>query len=126
MLTIPHGLAAALGLKSGGLPTCELPEDELEGRLALAGLSSRSDVFNSPLLEGFVADAPDVFVAHVLSRLDDGDLAVLATVNRRMRDVVFESPVGDVRDVAAVRRELARVPNFVGSIGRLAWAKERG
>ena len=31
-----------------------------------------------------------------------------------------------MRDVAAVRRELARVPNFVGSIGRLAWAKERG
>ena len=62
----------------------------------------------------------------MLPRLDDGDLAVLATVNRKMRDVVFESPVGDVRDVAAVRRELARVPNFVGSIGRLAWAKERG
>ena len=71
-------------------------------------------------------DAPDVLNAHVLLRLDDGDLAVLATVNRRMRDVVFETPVGDVRDVAAVRRELARVPNFVGSIGRLAWAKERG
>ena len=125
MITIPHGLAAALGLKSGGLPTRKLPEDELEGRMALAGLSSRSDVFNSPLLEGFVADAPDVFVAHVLSRLDDGDLAVLATVNRKMRDVVFNAPVGDVRDVAAVRRELARVPNFVGSIGRLAWAKEQ-
>ena len=75
---------------------------------------------------GFAADARDVFNAHVLSRLDDGDLAVLATVNRKMRDVVFESPVGDVRDVAAVRRELARVHNFVGSIGRLAWAKERG
>ena len=113
-------------MKSGGSPTCELPEDELEGRMALAGLSSRSDVFNSPLLEGFVADAPDVFVAHVLSRLDDGDLAVLATVNRKMRDVVFESPVGDVRDVAAVRRELALVPNFVGSIARLAWARGRG
>ena len=126
MISIPHSLAAALGLKSGGLPTCELPEDELEGRMALAGLSSRSDVFNSPLLEGFVADAPDVFVAHVLSRLESGDLAMLATVNRKMRDVVFNAPVGDVRDVAAVRRELARVPNFVGSIGRLAWAKERG
>ena len=78
------------------------------------------------LLERLHADANDVFTEHVLSRLDDGDLAVLATVNRKMRDVVFDSPVGDVRDVAAVRRELARVPNFVGSIGRLAWAKERG
>ena len=87
MITIPQDLAAALGLKSGGSPTCELPEDELEGRMALAGLSSRSDVFNSPLLEGFVADAPDVFTAEVLSRLDDGDLAMLALVNQKMRKV---------------------------------------
>ena len=70
-------------------------------------------------------DARDVLNAHVLSRLDDGDLAVLATVNRKMRDVVFESPVGDVRDVAAVRRQLARVRNFVGSVARLAWAKDQ-
>jgi hypothetical protein len=90
-------------------------------------VGSPREVARSPsLLERFVEDAPDVFVAHVLPRLDDGDLAVLATVNRKMRDVVFESPVGDVRDVAAVRRELALVPNFVGSIARLAWAKERG
>ena len=33
-----------------------------------------------------------------------GDLAMLALVSRKMRDVVFASPVGDVRDVAAVRR----------------------
>ena len=90
-------------------------------------VGSPREVARSPsLLERLAADARDVFVAHVLPRLDDGDLAVLATVNRKMRDVVFESPVGDVRDVAAVRRELARVPNFVGSIARLAWAKERG
>ena len=81
------------------------------------------------LLERLHADANDVFTEHVLSRLDDGDLAVLATVNRKMRDVVFDSHVeyaDGVKDVAAVRRELARVPNFVGSVGRLAWAKERG
>ena len=115
-------------MKSGGSPTCELPEDELEGRLALAGLSSRSDVFNSPLLEGFVEEAPDVFAAHVLPRFDNyGDLAVLAMVNRQMRGVVFELPVGDVRWTgAAVSRELAKVRNFVGSIRRLAWARERG
>ena len=90
-----------------------------------AGNVSTSPDLN--LLERFVEDAPDVFAAHVLPRLDSGDLAVLTTVNRKMRDVVFESPVDhDVRDVAAVRRELARVPNFVGSISRLAWAKERG
>ena len=79
-----------------------------------------------PLLERLAADARNVFVGNVLPRLDDGDLAVLATVNRKMRDVVFESPVGDVRDVAAVRRELAVVDNFVGSVGRLAWAKDQG
>jgi len=77
-------------------------------------------------LERFAADAPDVFAAHVLSRLDSGDLAVLATVNLKMRDVVFASPVEhDVRDVAAVRRELGRLPNFVGSSSRLAWAKDQ-
>jgi hypothetical protein len=118
MITIPQDLAAALGLKSGGSPTCELPEDELEGRMALAGLSSRSDVFNSPLLEGFVADAPDVFTAEVLSRLDDGDLAMLALVNQKMRKVVFTS-VGEVRFPL-------RLKNHVGSISQLAWAKRMG
>ena len=44
-----------------------------------------------------------------------------------MRDGVFTSPVEhDVRDLAAVRRELWKMPNFVGSVGGLAWAKERG
>ena len=105
-------------MKSGGSPTCELPEDELEGRMALAGLSSRSDVFNSPLLEGFVADAPDVFTAEVLSRLDDGDLAMLALVNQKMRKVVFTS-VGEVRFPL-------RLKNHVGSISQLAWAKRMG
>ena len=97
----------------------------LELQNAVRGLEER-EAAREPLLERLAADARDVLNAHVLSRLDNSDLAVLATVNRKMRDVVFDSPVGDVRDVAAVRRELARVPNFVGSIGRLAWAKERG
>ena len=97
----------------------------LELRKAVRGLEER-EAAREPLLERLAVDAPDVLNAHVLSRLDDGDLAVLATVNRKMRDVVFESPVGDVRDVAAVRRELAVVDNFVGSVGRLAWAKDQG
>ena len=78
------------------------------------------------LLERFFEDASDVFNAHVLSRLDGGDLAMLALVSRSMRGVVFASSVGDVRDVAAVRRELAWAPNFVGSVSRLTWAKEQG
>ena len=78
----------------------------LELRKAVRVLEER-EAARVPLLERLAVDARDVLNAHVLSRLDDGDLAVLATVNRKMRDVVFESPVGDVRDVAAVRRELA-------------------
>ena len=88
--------------------------------------STSADLDAGSRLERFAADARDVFDAHVLSRLDGGDLAMLALVSRSMRDVVFASPVGDVRDVAAVRRELGRMPNFVGSVSRLAWAKERG
>ena len=97
----------------------------------IAGDGSTSADLNdeAPLPERLAADARtrDVFNANILPRLDSGDLAVLATVNRKMRDVVFDSPVDhDVRDVAAVRRELGRMPNFVGSVSRLAWAKERG
>ena len=77
-------------------------------------------------MERFAADARDVFDEDVLRRLSVGDRAMLALVSRSMRDVVFTSSVGDVKDVAAVRRELGRMPNFVGSVSRLAWAKERG
>jgi hypothetical protein len=87
--------------------------------------TTSADLDAGSRLERFAADARDVFDAHVLSRLDGGDLAMLALVSRSMRDVVFASPVGDVRDVAAVRRELGRMPNFVGSVSRLAWAKEQ-
>jgi len=111
--------------------------DLLELRNAVRGLEEREAArepllerlaadAREPLLERLAADARDVFVGSVLPRLDDGDLAVLATVNRRMRDVIFDSPVGDVKDVKAVSKQLARVPNFVGSIARLAWARERG
>ena len=92
-------------------------------------LRSLREAARSPsILERFVEEAPDVFAAHVLPRFDNyGDLAVLAMVNRQMRGVVFELPVGDVRWTgAAVSRQLAKVRNFVGSIRRLAWAWERG
>ena len=94
-----------------------------------AGDGSYSDDLS--LLERFDAKARDVFHAHVLSRLDGGDLAMLALVSRSMRAVVFDrfvfnTPLGDLKGVAAVRRELGRMSNFVGSVSRLAWAKERG
>ena len=88
--------------------------------------STSPDVAAGSRLERFAADARVVFDAHVLSRLDGGDLAMLALVSRSMRDVVFTSSVEhDVRDVPAVRRELGRMPNFVGSVSRLAWAKDQ-
>ena len=90
------------------------------------GSSSADLVNDAPLLERLAADARDVLDAHLLSRLDDGDRAMLALVSQNMRDVVFTSSFGEVKDLAAVRKELGRVRNFVGSIGRLAWAKERG
>ena len=88
--------------------------------------STSPDLAAGSRLERFAADARDVFDEDVLRRLSVGDRAMLALVSRSMRDVVFDSPDGDVRDVAAVRRELGRMPNFVGSVSRLAWAKERG
>jgi hypothetical protein len=94
--------------------------------LARVRLLEEREAARVPILERFVEEAPDVFTEHVLPRLVDGDLAVLAMVNQKMREFVFALPVGDLRDVAAVRRELGRVRNFVGSVGRLAWAKERG
>jgi hypothetical protein len=90
------------------------------------GSSSADLVNDAPLLERLAADARDVLDAHLLSRLDDGDRAMLALVSQNMRDVIFTSSFGEVKDLAAVRTELGRVRNFVGSIGRLAWAKERG
>jgi hypothetical protein len=75
-------------------------------------LRSLREAARSPsILERFVEEAPDVFAAHVLPRFDNyGDLAVLAMVNRQMRGVVFESPVGDVRWTgAAVSRQLAKL-----------------
>ena len=93
-------------------------------------VGSPREVARSPsLLERFTADARDVFAAHVLSRLDEGDLAVLATVNRKMRDVVFESDSAKKRcvwNVGSLSFQLSRVRNFVGSIARLVWAWERG
>jgi hypothetical protein len=88
--------------------------------------STSPDLAAGSRLERFAADARDVFDEDVLRRLSVGDRAMLALVSRSMRDVVFTSSVGDVKDVAAVRRELGRMPNFVGSVGRLAWAKELG
>ncbi len=62
------------------MKSCELPEDELEGRMLLAGITKGSDVFLSPLLDT-VTKAPHVFNDGVLSKLDTVDLMMLSRVN---------------------------------------------
>jgi hypothetical protein len=115
-MTIPAHLAVALGLTS-----CEVSEEELEGRLLLAGLTHNSDSFNSPLLE-LVTNAPQVFVDIVLPALGSLELRMLAGVNTKMRDVV----VTNSGEAATTKKEILRVATFVRSVSILAWARENG
>ena len=116
VMTIPAHLAVALGLTS-----CEVSEEELEGRLLLAGLTHNSDSFNSPLLE-LVTNAPQVFVDIVLPALGSLELRMLAGVNTKMRDVV----VTNSGEAATTKKEILRVATFVRSVSILAWARENG
>jgi len=116
MITIPDYIAAGLGLKS-----CELPEDELEGRMLLAGMTKGSDVFHSPLLMGLVIDAPRVFTDFVLPLLDTVDMMMLSRVNKKMCDVVVTRS-----GKRATKEEIFRVPTFVRSVALLRWARENG
>ena len=118
MISIPSYLAAELGLNS-----CELPEDELEGRMLLAGITKGSDVFNSPLLDT-VTKAPRVFTDFVLSKLDTVDMLILARVNKTMRRIVKVHTYTTV--VTDTKEEIFRVPTFVRSVELLRWARENG
>ena len=119
MITIPDYIAAGLGLKS-----CELPEDELEGRMLLAGMTKGSDVFHSPLLMGLVIDAPRVFTDFVLSKLDTVDMLILSRVNKTMRRIV---KVHRYTTVATdTKEDILGVPTFVRSVALLRWARENG
>ena len=116
MITIPDYIAAGLGLKS-----CELPEDELEGRMLLAGMTKGSDVFHSPLLMGLVIDAPRVFTDFVLPLLDTVDMMMLSRVNKKMCDVVVTRS-----GKRATKEDILGVPTFVRSVALLRWARENG
>ena len=118
MITIPDYIAADLGLKS-----CELPEDELEGRMLLAGITKGSDVFHSPLLDT-VTKAPRVLTDFVLSKLDTVDMMMLARVNKKMRRIVKVHKYTTV--VTDTKEEIFRVPTFVRSVALLRWARENG
>ena len=118
MISIPSYLAAELGLNS-----CELPEDELEGRMLLAGITKGSDVFNSPLLDT-VTKEPRVFTDFVLPLLDTVDMMILARVNKTMRRIVKVHTYTTV--VTDTKEEIFRVPTFVRSVELLRWARENG
>ena len=117
MITIPDYVAADLGLKS-----CELPEDELEGRMLLAGITKGSDVFLSPLLDT-VTKAPHVFNDGVLSKLDTVDIMMLSRVNKKMRRI---TKVHKHTTVTDTKEDIFRVPTFVRSVALLRWARENG
>ena len=117
MITIPDYIAAGLGLKS-----CELPEDELEGRMLLAGITKGSDFFLSPLLDT-VTKAPHVFNDCVLSKLDTVDLMMLSRVNKKMQGI---TKVHKYTTVTDTKEDIFRVPTFVRTVALLRWARANG
>ena len=118
MITIPDYIAAGLGLNS-----CELSEDEFEGRMLLAGITKGSDVFNSPLLDT-VTKAPRVFTDFVLPLLDTVDMLILARANKTMRRIVKVHTYATV--VTDTKEDILGVPTFVRSVALLRWARENG
>ena len=79
----------------------------------------------SPLLGRLLEEWSSLFEAEVLPRMDPPSRAVLAQVNRAGRDAVRLSPA----DLACAGRTVGvplKLVNFVGSVGRLAWAQSNG
>ena len=97
------------------MKSCELPEDELEGRMLLAGITQDSDVFLSPLLDT-VTKAPHVFNDRVLSKLDTVDLMMLSRVNKKMQRI---TEVRKHTTVTDTKEDIFRVPTFVRSVALL-------
>ena len=120
----PAGVLAEL------LGPAELGEDELLLRLRELGLIT----YPSPLLEGLL-QLPGVLAAEVLALLNPTDLVLFGQANRACRTAVVafgvpqeEAPSYDINDDEGTERGplLLNVEDFVGSVERLAWAKERG
>ena len=116
MFRVYEGIAA-----DPGLTHSEVAEDELEGRVLLAGNTKGLDDFYSPLLMRLVMDARDVFTSLVFPKLDTVDIMMLMRVNKKMRDVLVTES-GE----RAKKKEILRVPTFVRSVALLRWARENG
>ena len=110
VVRLSGALAALLGRADGA----ELPEDEMLGWLREAGLIT----YPSRLLE-----LPEVFAAEVLPRVDPTGRALLARVGHGCRAAVVASglPCAGTSKMVPFK-----VEEFLGSIERLAWAKENG
>jgi hypothetical protein len=123
----PAGVLADL------LGAAELGEDKLLLRLRELGLIT----YPSPLLGGLLEKLHEVLEIEVLSRLDPSDVVMFGQVGRTCRAAVVAFGVPQEEEVEEWSYDsddedteggplLLRVENFVGSVERLAWAKERG
>jgi len=87
-----------------------------------------------PLLGGLTEGLPEVLAAEVLARLDPTDLVLFGQAGRACRAAVVafgvpqEEETSDGSDDEGTEGGplLLRVEDFVGSVERLAWAKEKG
>jgi len=115
VVRLSGALAALLGRAEGS----ELPEDELLGRLREWGLIT----YPSPLLGGLLEKLPEVLEAEVLSQLDPTDVAMFARVGSASRAAVVASglPRAGANGDAPLEKD-----DFVGSVERLAWARDNG
>jgi hypothetical protein len=125
----PAGVLAEL------LGESEIGEDELLLKMRELGLI----VYPSPLLGGLIEKLPEVLAAEVLSQLDPTDVVLFGQADRACRAAVMafgvpqETPTsvsvledGSMGEGTEGGPLLLRVEDFVGSVERVAWAKDRG
>jgi len=127
------------GVLAEVLGDAEMGEDELLLKMRELGLVT----YPSPLLAPLLEEWPDVLAAKVLARLDPADLVVFGQAARACRAAVVafgvpqEEATGGESDSddegtggGSVEAEggplLLRAEDLVGSVQRLAWARERG
>jgi hypothetical protein len=115
VVRLSGALAALLGRAEGA----ELPEDDLLDFLRAAGLIT----YPSPLLRPLLVEWPEVLEAEVLPRLPLTDLALFARVGRSSRAAVVASGLPRAGTNGGA---LLKVEDFVGSVERLAWARDNG
>ena len=116
MIRIPSYIAAALGLRS-----CEVREDEIQGRMLLAGIATESDVFNSPILFGLMYHARDVFLDRVVPKLDRLDLVMLSRTNTKVGEFFARERF----ELEAPEQKFG-MRAIVRSRSLLQWARENG